>query len=261
MLCKVLACEIMVREVCFLAATSPLLLDLEFLPQGYHDNPQHGCGKVQERLDAVPEGKYSAILLGYGLCGNLIAGLQARHTRLIVPRAHDCITFFLGSRERYNQQQQERPGAYYYTCGWLECMARRGNQALPQGTNLLPNRAGPQASAADTYNLWVEKYGKEAADYLVEAVNEWLSHYTHGILIDYDFTRVLNLRAQVQEICRRRGWVFEELAGDLTLLRRWLHGDWPETDFLEVLPGARIEPSYDASVIRAVAPLPTSAKS
>ncbi len=251
MLCKVLACEIMLREVCFLAATSPLLLDLEFLPQGYHDNPAHGRSQVQARVDAVPAGKYDALLLGYGLCGNLIAGLQARHTRLIVPRAHDCITFFLGSRQRYEQQQQERPGAYYYTCGWLECMARRGQRALPQGVNLLPNRPGPVAEGSDTYAAWVEKYGEEAAQYLVDAMNEWLSHYTHGILIDYDFTRVLNLRAQVQEICQKRGWTFEELAGDLTLLRRWLHGEWAGEDFLEVPPGARIEPSYDAAVIRA----------
>lgn len=248
MLCKVLACEIMMREVCWLAASSPLLLDLEFLPQGYHDNPLHGRGQLQERLDAVPEGKYSAILLGYGLCGNLIAGVQARHTRLIVPRAHDCITFFLGSRQRYEQQQQTRPGAYYYTCGWLECMARRGQRALPQGVALLPTRAG----AGDTYQLWVQQYGEDAAHYLMEAMNEWLSHYTHGILIDYDFTRGLNLRAQVQEICEKRGWQFEELAGDLSLLRRWLHGEWAAEDFLEVPAGARIEPSYDAGVIRAV---------
>lgn len=257
MLCKVLACEIMVREVCWLAATSPLLLDLEFLSQGYHDNPAHGRSKVQERVDAVPENKYHAILLGYGLCGNLIAGLQARHTRLIVPRAHDCLTFFLGSRQRYLEQQQHRPGAYYYTCGWLECMARRGQQALPQGVNYLPNQGGADAGAHDPYPTWVQKYGEEAAQYLVEAMNEWLGHYTHGILIDYDFTRVLNLRAQVQDICRQRGWSFEELAGDLTLLRRWLHGNWTPDDFLEVPPGARIEPSHDDYVVRAVAGLTT----
>lgn len=249
MFLKVIACEIALREICFLAAQTPHLVDLEFLPQGYHDNPVHGRGRVQERVNAVPEGKYDAVLLGYGLCGNILSGLKAAHTRLVVPRAHDCITFFLGSKERYQQQLEQRPGAYYYSCGWLECMARRGSQALPQGVHYLPNRSGAGDRQRDTFQQWVEKYGEEDARYLLEAMNEWTGHYTHGVLIDYDFTQVLNLRAQVQEVCAKRGWQYEELAGDLRLLKHWLDGEWSEAEFLIVPPGATIAPSYDASVM------------
>ena len=49
-------------------------------------------------MDRTPEGVYDAILLGYGLCGNGLAGVTARHTRLVLPRAHDCIGILMGSR-------------------------------------------------------------------------------------------------------------------------------------------------------------------
>jgi hypothetical protein len=249
---KVIACEIVLREICFLAAQSPHMVDLEFLPQGYHDNPVYGKNRLQERLDAVPGGKYDAVLLGYALCGNIINGLRAGATRVVVPRGHDCITFFLGSKERYLQQAEECPGAYYYSCGWLECMSRRGgDRSLPQSVHYLPARAGVGGSSPDTYQEWVKKYGEEEAKFLVEAMNEWTDHYTHGVLIDYDFTKGLRLHEQVQEICQKRGWSFKEVAGDLKLMRNWLAGDWPSEDFLVLQPGEEVAPSYDERVIMA----------
>src|SRR6476620_3424328 len=103
MFLKIIACEIALREIAFLAAQSPHLVDFEFLTQGLHDHPNLGRDEVQKRVDAIPEGKYDAVLIGYALCGNIIAGLRATHTPLVIPRAHDCITFFLGSKERYQQ--------------------------------------------------------------------------------------------------------------------------------------------------------------
>jgi len=38
----------------------------------------------------------------------------------VVPRAHDCITLLLGSKERYAKLFGERPGTYWYSAGWLE---------------------------------------------------------------------------------------------------------------------------------------------
>ncbi len=99
MFLKVIACEIAHREICFAAARSRNLMDLEFLPQGHHDRPCVGRAHVQECIDAVPAGKFDAILIGYGLCSNILVGLTTQHTPLVIPRAHDCITFFLGSKE------------------------------------------------------------------------------------------------------------------------------------------------------------------
>jgi hypothetical protein len=69
---KVIACEIAFREICHVAARSPHLHDLEFLTQGYHGVPCSGREEIEKRINAVPAGKYDAILLGYGLCSNIL---------------------------------------------------------------------------------------------------------------------------------------------------------------------------------------------
>ena len=145
MFAKLIACEVAFREICWASARSASLVDLEFLSQGYHDNSDIGRERLQERIDAVPEGKYDAILLGYALCNNMVVGLQARHTPLVIPRAHDCITFFLGSKERYARVFREHPGTYYYTAGWLE-HRHRGGERVPwqQGAQRVSKIAFPQ---------------------------------------------------------------------------------------------------------------------
>jgi len=249
MFLKVIACEIAVRELYHLAATSPNLLDFEFLTQGYHDVPATGRTQVQKAVDAVPAGKYEAILLGYGLCSNILTGIKATHTPLIVPRAHDCITFFLGSKERYQQCFSEHPGTYYYTTGWLECAQRRGIKgALPA--------SGSQTSKtplgmSGTYEEWVRKYGEDQASYLMEEMGRWTAAYTHGTLIDLDFTAPLRLKDQVCAICAERKWSYSELKGDLSLLRRMLDGEWEDEDFLRVEPGQQILASFNDKIISA----------
>ena len=135
------------------AARSRNLIDFEFLTQGYHDIPGTGRAEIQKRIDATAAGRYDALLLGYGLCSNILTGLTTAHTQLVIPRAHDCITFFLGSKERYQECFNAKPGTYYYTSGWLECTKRRGDKgpiwggaSLPAGANSL--RAKPRSSFA-----------------------------------------------------------------------------------------------------------------
>jgi len=250
---KVIACEIALREICHVTATARHIVDLEFLTQGLHDHPKAGQEEVQKRIDAVPAGKYSAILVGYGLCGNIVAGLTAHHTPLIIPRGHDCITFFLGSKERYQQFSEAHPGSYYYTAGWLECLRRRGEGASMLDMNFLPTRAGLNTESEGIYAEWVKKYGEEQASYLMEVMGQWTESYTRGVLIDFDFTKPLQLTDQVKQICQRRGWAFENVSGDLQLLERWLNGDWDSESFLVVQPGQKVVPSYDGSVIGAEA--------
>lgn len=245
---KVIACEIALREICHVAARSPHLADLEFLTQGYHDVPAQGRDEIQRRIDAVPAGRYDAILIGYGLCSNIVTGLRCAHNPLVIPRAHDCITLFLGSKERYQRLFDTQPGAFYYTSGWLECPRRRGVGALQRGTTYMP--ANFKAAAEGIFAQWVEKYGEEQARYLREVMGGWASSYRTGVLVDFDFTRHLGLREQVERICADQGWTYEETPGDLTLFQRWLAGEWNSEDFLVVPPGETVEPSHDEGVIR-----------
>jgi hypothetical protein len=239
---KVIACEIALRELCHTAATARNIIDFDFLTQGHHDTPALGRVDIQSRIDAVPESKYDAIILGYGLCSNILSGLKTAHTPLVVPRAHDCITLFLGSKERYQQFFETNPGTYYYTAGWLEC-ARRRNLSNP----FLP--ASSQTGSSSIFQQWISKYGEEKAKYLMDVMGEWAANYNRGTLIDYSFTNNLHLDQQVKEICGERGWEYTETKGDLALFERLLDGNWSRDEVLIVEPGYRIVPVHDARII------------
>lgn len=246
---KVIACEIALREICHVASLSRNLIDPEFLTQGLHDTPSTGLQVIQRKILNVPQGKYDAILVGYGLCGNLIRGLTSIHTPLVIPRAHDCITLFLGSKERYADLNDSSPGTYFYTSGWLECLQRRNLKGEPDNVMVIPTRAGASQDIESLHEQWVAKFGEERAKYLLEEMKGWAQHYTHGALIDFPFTKALRLEERVQEICARRGWEYLELQGDLGLLQRWVDGIWNPEEFLILNPGDQLEPSYNSRVI------------
>ncbi len=97
---KCLSCEALARMVYLCAAQSPHLVDVEMFKLGLHNRPGDLRERLQAAVDAVPAGEYDAIVLGYGVCGQATVGLAARHTPLVIPRAHDCITLYLGDRQR-----------------------------------------------------------------------------------------------------------------------------------------------------------------
>ena len=131
---KLFACEILRREISSIMASSPHQVDAEFLPMQLHV-----IGRVRmknrlvEYLAAVDEDLYDAILLGYALCSGGIAGLSAGTIPLIVPRAHDCITLFLGNRKRYEDYFFANGGTYFMTTGWFE-----QDNAFSHGVDMMP---------------------------------------------------------------------------------------------------------------------------
>src|SRR5208283_2681137 len=112
---KFIGCEIIYREACWLAATSPALVDVEFLHKGLHDlETPDMVARVQAAIDVVdPYAGYEAVLLGYARCNDGLVGITARDVPLVVPRGHDCITFFFGSRAAYRSYFDANPGTYY----------------------------------------------------------------------------------------------------------------------------------------------------
>jgi len=131
---KLLACEVLRREIESLIVHSPHQIEVEFLPQQLH---AIGRVRMKNRLDeyltAVQEDSYDALLLAYGLCSGGIAGLSAGKIPMVVPRAHDCITFFLGSRQKYQDYFFANGGTYFMTTGWFEF-----DNALNYGVEMMP---------------------------------------------------------------------------------------------------------------------------
>jgi hypothetical protein len=159
----------------------------------------------------------------------------------VVPRAHDCITLYLGSRERYQEQFENNKGTYWYT---LDYMERRDD--TPHSTLALGSGIDTDLDAV--YDEYVEKYGEDNADYLMEVMGAWQEHYQRAAFIDMGVGDGTAIEQQAQADAARRGWIFEKVAGDLILIRRLLAGDW-DNDFLVLQPGEQLTITYDADVI------------
>jgi hypothetical protein len=235
---RIVACEIFFREVCHLAAASPHKVDVEFLPKGLHDK---GGGPMRERLqaavDATDPERHDAVALAYGLCNNGLAGLVARRVPLVLLRAHDCITAFLGSRERYARTFEDRPGTYFETTGWLE----RGVDGGPYG---LPSQTG--ALGFDLATL-AAKYGEDNARYILDTMTR---HYRRVAFIRMGVEPDQSFEGRARELAEERGWEFEALDGDLGLLRRLVNADWDGEDFLVLQTGERVAATLGPEVLR-----------
>lgn len=243
---KLIACEIFYRELCAAVARSVNQVDIEFLPKGLHDLGQAGMSaRLGEAVAAVDQSKYEAILLGYGLCSNGLVGLTAQNIPLVVPRAHDCITLFLGSKERYLDYFQNHPGVYFKTSGWIE----RGEGLHQYNQDSIQHQSG----MTQTYEELVAKYGEDNAKFLYEQLCDMTRNYTGLAFIEMGIEPDDRFERQAREEAAERSWKFEKLAGDMALIQRLVDGPWDADRFLVVPPGDRMTASFDENVIKAEA--------
>ena len=239
---KLLTCEVFARQVYYLAAFAPDIIDIELVDKGLHNEPDTLRARLQERLDALPEDRYDAVLLAYGLCSNSTAGLVCRQAPMVIPRVHDCISIFLGSAERYSDEFRGHPGTFWYTPDYIE---RGGGES----GSLSLGAAGDEHSMAKAYEEYVVKYGKDNADYLMEVMGAWQQHYDRAAYVVPSEMEMPDYRAGTREQAAHRGWQFVELEGSLILLHDLIRGQWDPRRFLVIPPGRTLTPSNDAAIM------------
>lgn len=209
----VIACATVIEELRpHLPANTPVR-ELEF---GLHQSPDRLRERLQVEIDRAPAGH--TILLGYGLCGTGVSGVRASHNRIVIPRVHDCIALFLGSREAHETHAAQEAGTYYLTKGWLEL-----------------EQHGPLTE----YDRLVKKFGAERGP---EIARMAFAYYTRLALINtgnYDIERYRNLAQRTAMLYELR---FEELPGSQALVQALAAGDWDDR-FLVFEPGEMVSMS------------------
>ncbi|MBL8026494.1 MAG: DUF1638 domain-containing protein [Fibrobacteres bacterium] len=227
----IIACNVLWREICHFSSLSKNRFTFNFLPQGLHDTPETLRSELQKAINDSPEDS-EAILIGYGLCSNGLAGVTAKTTKLVAFRAHDCITCLIGSKERYAEYFNEHPGTYWYSPGWIETGHQPGKERVER----------LRASYA-------EKYGEENADYLMEMEQGWFKKYSRAAYIDMGITEDRDYINYTKECADYLKWEYDELKGSSRLIREILDGNWNNDDFLVVNPGQTIKASNDSTII------------
>ena len=232
---KIIACHVLWRELGYYAALSPNIFDIEYLPQGLHCTPEKLRIELQKAIDRIEPDQYQAILLGYGLCSNGIAGICCRHTNLVVMRGHDCITFLLGSKERYTEYFDKNPGTYWYSPGWIDDSLQPGEERYKE-----------------TFHQYLETYGEENAEYLMKMEQDWFNKYSNAAYVELPIGDTSRYKKYTRECADWLKWKYDDLAGNPGLLNRFLNGPWNSADFLVVEPGKQIVASNDDLIISTI---------
>ena len=237
-----LTCEALARSIYASAAGSPNTITVRLFRQGLHNTPKNLRSTLQAEIEQVEPGQYDAILLAYGICGTSTVGLTSNHTPLVIPRAHDCITLYLGSHHRYEQEFMRHPGTYWYSVDYIE--------RNDEGASVALGAARIEEQEAQ-YEEWVEKFGKESADHLLETMRSWSQHYTRAVFIDTGLGEKEPFEQIARAKAEKEGWVFERIQGNRRLIADLVSGDWNKEEFLFVPPGHVIKQSINDGLLKA----------
>jgi len=237
-------CDVLGDEFTALTRSRPHVVHVETLAQGLHNTPALLRSTLQEaitRIEALPLG-IEAIVLGYGLCSRGTEGVTTRRAKLVLPRAHDCITLLLGSKERYRDYVRAHPGCYWYSPGWNRCHTPPG-----------PERYDKLKAE------YTAKFGPEDAEFLMENEQAWFTQYTLATYVDVGLTDAQRVHEDIQytQACASwLKWTFDRQQGSPELLIALLDGRWSPAAFLVLAPGQSAALTADERVITAVG-LPT----
>jgi hypothetical protein len=173
---------------------------------------------LQEKINEVA--RYATeVVLGYGLCGNGIAGVTAINQRLIVPRFHDCIGLFFGSQAAYANAFNSRPGTFYLSPGFIA------------------ERKDPLSIVEEEY---ASRVGMQKAKWVMEIE---LKHYTHIVLINTgvtDLDALRRLRQRTLENVVFFNKQYDEIHVTLDYFEKLISGPYTEEDFFILKPGEKI---------------------
>ncbi len=238
MVLKLVSCEVFFREAALCAAVSPHLIDAEFTGKGAHDDSAVLRQTIQSKIDAAERGDrtYDAVILCFGLCGNALAGVRARSIPLVLPRAHDCCTLFLGSRKAFEARFRESPSLPFSSAGYME---RGGKFMREADAELAPGVSG-------SLEELVARYGEENGRYIHETLTAGRAGPGDTLVyVEVPELAHLGYADKCRDRARETGMTVEVVPGDMRLIRMLVDGQWEAGEFLIVPPGHRIRGVYD----------------
>ena len=169
-------------------------------------------------------GGFDYIVLGYGACGNGLDGVRAGKQPLIIPRAHDCITFFLGSMKAHLAHHEKCPGTYYLNKGWID------EKKDPLGV-------------LDEYT---ERYGRKTAEWVIQTE---FKNYKRMVMVTTGTFDPAQYRARAMADAEYVKLAYEEIEGSTKFITKIVRGPWKNDEFLTLKPGEEVTPHVFLEII------------
>jgi len=229
-----IACRVFEAEIAMLGGNAPHVVVTRFLEVGLHDHPDGLRKALQCEIDTIDSrDDIDAVVLAYALCGRGTAGLRAGRHRLVIPRGHDCITVFMGDKDKFACQQAAAPDSYYYTPGWMQANRTPGPDRL-------------EALRAELS----KKFDPDDVDFLVETEKSNWAQHGRAVYLDLGTPGADAKAREAESAAESLGWKFERIKGDPTLLRDLIAGHWDDERFQIVEPGGILQHSPDSRIFR-----------
>jgi len=216
----IIACNIMKDEL--LAANHAAGVEIEYLEQSLHRTPAKMPAAIQEKIDKA--GGFDYIVLGYGACGNGIANVRAGKQPLIIPKAHDCITFFLGSMEAHLKEHEKCPGTYYLNKGWID------------------EKKDPLGCLEE----YTQRYGRKTAEWVIQTE---FKNYKRIAMVTTSTFDPAKYRPRAKADAEYLKLAYEEIEGSLEYFEKIVRGPWNNGEFLTLKPGEEVTPKVFLEII------------
>ena len=229
-----LSCRVFEAELAVHGGNAPHVVVTRLLEVGLHDHPGNLRAALQTEIDAFDQhDDIDAVVLAYALCGRGTSGLHAGRHQLVIPRGHDCITVFMGSKEKFACQQAESPDSYYYTPGWMQA-------------DRTPGLARLEAMRVELS----KKFDPEDVEFLVETEQANWAQHGKAVYLDLGTPGADEKANEAASAAKSLNWKFERIPGDPTLLRDLIAGRWDDERFQIIEPGGTLQHSPDARIFR-----------
>ncbi|MEG2005079.1 MAG: DUF1638 domain-containing protein [Bilophila sp.] len=227
----IIACEVLRKELEWIAGRLSDALPMHFLEQGLHDTPDTLRLQVQGLVDELETSAEppDTILLGYGLCGRGLSGVTTRKAKLIIPKVHDCIPLLLGMEQDAASVCSQGGSTYWLSSGWIQC-----SSAFVENRN-------------KRFADYEERFGTDSATYLMELEGSWLQHYTTVCLIRWNALEADEVAAR--RIAQDSNLPYSECTGNEFFLQDLLAGGKDERRFLHLVPGQTISLNGDGELV------------
>ncbi|MDP4176841.1 MAG: DUF1638 domain-containing protein [Bacillota bacterium] len=204
---KIIACEVMQEE---LLSIEPLDgVDYEFVPMKFHLYPDKLHIELQRIIDKSID--YSRIILAFGLCGGAAKNLKSASSILTIPRVHDCISIFLGSRKNYERISKIKKGTFYLTSGWMRT----------------------EKSILSEHERISRKYGEKKS---LKILNKMYDSYKRILYIQTGNKNEEDSIEKSKEISKLLSLDYEMMKGSNEFIKKIALGPWNDEEFININP-------------------------